>query len=42
MSDYLTKLKNKKQATGALQKLQKGTFGSKGSTQVGHFSEKIN
>ena len=39
MSDYLTKLKTKKQATKVLPKLPKGTFGSKGSTQVGHFSK---
>ena len=40
MSDYLTKLKTKKQATEVLPKLPKVPFGSKGSTQVGRFSEK--
>ena len=40
MNDYLTKLKTKKQATEVLPKLPKVPFGSKGSTQVGHFSEK--
>ena len=53
MSDYLSKLKTKKQATKVLPKLPKVQkdhtevlpklpkvpFGSKGSTQVGHFSE---
>ncbi|HBT86970.1 hypothetical protein [Desulfobacter sp.] len=36
----LAKLKNQKHATGVLQKLQKDTLGSKGSTSVGCFSGK--